>query len=64
MTPAAREQRYVASLREWLARRLSPERTYFTHICHDLAHGPTSARLPAGVHLAYDGLALDVDVDA
>jgi phosphoribosyl 1,2-cyclic phosphate phosphodiesterase len=46
------------------AARIAPKRTYFTHICHDLAHAPTSARLPAGVELAYDGLALDVDVDA
>ena len=29
---------------------------YFTHICHDLPHAATSAALPAGVELAYDGL--------
>jgi phosphoribosyl 1,2-cyclic phosphate phosphodiesterase len=40
--------------------RLGPERTYFTHICHDLPHAATCARLPAGVELAYDGLVLDV----
>jgi len=39
--------------------RLAPERAYFTHICHDLAHADTSARLPRGVELAYDGLVLD-----
>ena len=27
--------------------RLKPERTYFTHICHDLPHAATCARLPA-----------------
>lgn len=40
--------------------RLSPERSYFTHICHDLPHAATCARLPAGVELAYDGLVLDL----
>jgi len=40
--------------------RLAPERAYFTHICHDLGHAATCARLPAGVELAYDGLVLDV----
>jgi len=39
---------------------LGPERTYFTHICHDLPHAATCARLPAGVELAYDGLVLDL----
>jgi phosphoribosyl 1,2-cyclic phosphate phosphodiesterase len=42
-----------------VAERLGPERTYFTHICHDLPHAATCARLPAGVELAYDGLVLD-----
>jgi phosphoribosyl 1,2-cyclic phosphate phosphodiesterase len=41
--------------------RLCPERAYFTHICHDLPHAATCARLPAGVELAYDGLVLDID---
>jgi phosphoribosyl 1,2-cyclic phosphate phosphodiesterase len=40
--------------------RLKPERAYFTHICHDLPHAATCARLPAGVELAYDGLVLTV----
>jgi phosphoribosyl 1,2-cyclic phosphate phosphodiesterase len=40
--------------------RLAPERTYFTHICHDLPHAATCARLPAGVELAYDGLVLEI----
>jgi phosphoribosyl 1,2-cyclic phosphate phosphodiesterase len=42
--------------------RLRPERAYFTHICHDLGHAATCARLPAGVELAYDGLVMDFDV--
>ena len=42
------------------SRRIGAERTYFTHICHDLPHAATCARLPAGVELAYDGLVLNV----
>lgn len=40
--------------------RIAPERAYLTHICHDLPHAATCARLPAGVELAYDGLVVDV----
>lgn len=43
--------------------RLSPRRAWFTHMAHDLPHAETCARLPGGVELAYDGLAVDVDVD-
>jgi len=42
--------------------RIAPRRAYFTHMCHDLPHAATCARLPRGVELAYDGLVLDVDV--
>ena len=40
-----------------VAVRVQPEATYFTHICHDLPQSAES-RLPAGVHIAYDGLQL------
>lgn len=40
--------------------RLGAPRAYFTHICHDLPHAATCARLPAGAQLAYDGLVLDL----
>jgi phosphoribosyl 1,2-cyclic phosphate phosphodiesterase len=52
------------SLSEALAvvERLAPRRAYFTHMCHDLAHAATSARLPQGVELAYDGLAFDIEI--
>ncbi|MFQ5927335.1 MAG: MBL fold metallo-hydrolase [Terriglobia bacterium] len=53
-----------SSLSESLAlvRELKPRRAYFTHICHDLAHAATNARLPAGVELAYDTLAVELEV--
>jgi phosphoribosyl 1,2-cyclic phosphate phosphodiesterase len=40
--------------------RIGPSRAYLTHICHDLPHAATCARLPAGVELAYDGLAFEI----
>ena len=43
-----------------VAERIAPDRTYFTHICHDLPHAATCARLPEGVELAYDGQVLTV----
>ena len=44
--------------------RIAPRRAYFIHMSHDVSHAETSARLPAGVELSYDGLVLDVEVDA
>ena len=40
------------------ARRTGALRTLFTHMCHDLGHAETNARLPAGMALAYDGLSV------
>ena len=42
------------------ARRIAAGRTFFTHMCHDLPHADTNARLPKGMELAYDGLLLTV----
>lgn len=42
------------------AARIGAGRTFFTHMCHDLQHAATDARLPAGVALAYDGLVLQL----
>lgn len=46
------------------ALKLKPKRCYFTHICHDLPHAATEASLPAGIHLAFDGLQLDLSIAA
>jgi len=43
-----------------LIEELKPKRAWFTHICHDLGHAQTNAKLPANVRLAYDGLAFEV----
>jgi phosphoribosyl 1,2-cyclic phosphate phosphodiesterase len=42
------------------AARIGADHTYFTHICHDLPHVETCARLPADVDLAYDGQILEI----
>ena len=41
-------------------RRIAPRRACFTHMCHDLGHDATSARLPPGMELAYDGLIIQI----
>lgn len=46
------------------AQKLRPNRTYFTHIGHDLPHRETEADLPPGIFLAYDGLELEVNAAA
>jgi len=43
---------------------LQPKRAFFTHISHDLLHAAIDARLPAHVHLAYDGLEIPIGRNA
>jgi phosphoribosyl 1,2-cyclic phosphate phosphodiesterase len=43
------------------SRRTGARRTWFTHMCHDLPHAATSARLPEGMALAYDGLVVECE---
>ena len=40
--------------------RLRPRRALLTHISHDIQHAVTSAQLPAGVEIAYDGLSVEM----
>jgi phosphoribosyl 1,2-cyclic phosphate phosphodiesterase len=41
-------------------KRLKPKQTYFTHIAHDIRHMELDPKLPPNVHLAYDGLIVNV----
>jgi phosphoribosyl 1,2-cyclic phosphate phosphodiesterase len=43
---------------------LKPKRAFFTHMCHDIAHERTEARLPEHVRLAYDGLKIRVEANS
>jgi phosphoribosyl 1,2-cyclic phosphate phosphodiesterase len=42
------------------AQRIGARHTWFTHMAHELGHEETNRTLPAGMQLAYDGLALPV----
>lgn len=48
---------------EW-ARRIGAKHTWLTHICHDLGHEQTNAKLPGEIRLAYDGLAFPIELEA
>ncbi len=50
---------HVAQALEWVA-EIKPERTIITHMSNALDYADLSARVPAGVSVAYDGLVIDV----
>lgn len=63
---ALRKERHIShfSLEEavTLAEELGVRDAYFTHISHQMGkHADVTAELPAGMHLAYDGLELVVE---
>lgn len=39
---------------------IKPRRAFLTHLCHDVDHCTVDRGLPAGIHLAYDGLRLTI----
>jgi phosphoribosyl 1,2-cyclic phosphate phosphodiesterase len=45
-----------------IVEEVKPQRTLFTHICHDLPHEATNAALPPGVQLAFDGMKLEFEI--
>jgi len=44
--------------------KIGAERTYFTHMTHDIVHDEASAKLPDGIELAYDSLTLVIPCSA
>jgi phosphoribosyl 1,2-cyclic phosphate phosphodiesterase len=45
-----------------LIARIQPKQAFLTHISHQLGkHADVTAELPANVHLAYDGLTIELD---
>jgi phosphoribosyl 1,2-cyclic phosphate phosphodiesterase len=42
------------------AKTVGARQSYFTHITHGLGHAATEKELPEGVHLAHDGLTLEI----
>ena len=45
-----------------IAAEVKAKRTFFTHICHDLPHQDTNAKLPPEVKLSYDGMELEFEI--
>jgi len=45
-----------------IAEKVGAKRVFFTHICHDLPHAETNAKLPPHVRLAHDGMQLEFEV--
>ncbi|MCF6157309.1 MAG: MBL fold metallo-hydrolase [wastewater metagenome] len=43
-----------------VVKQLKPQRTYFTHMCHDIEHEEANGKLPAGVEFAFDGLTVEI----
>ena len=43
-----------------LSQRVTPRKTYLTHMTHDINNDKTNKTLPANVELAYDGLAFNL----
>lgn len=45
-----------------LVRRVAPRAAYLTHMSHEIGlHAESGTKLPEGVHLAYDGLEVEID---
>ena len=42
------------------ALKINAKKTYFTHIAHELEHEETEKSLPNNIHLAYDGLVIEM----
>ncbi len=43
-----------------VAAAVGARQTWFTHLCHDIAHAELEPKLPRGVAIAYDGLRLSI----
>lgn len=43
-----------------LIREVSPQQAILTHLSHTVDYDEVSARLPAGISLAYDGLTVEI----
>jgi phosphoribosyl 1,2-cyclic phosphate phosphodiesterase len=42
------------------AKKIKAHTTYFTHIAHEICHADLESKLPKNIHLAYDGLRIEV----
>ena len=44
------------------SRRIGAERTYLTHMCHNIEHSELTSRLPGDIEPTYDGLKIEIAV--
>lgn len=44
------------------ARRMNAQRTFFTHLCHDVDHETLEQELPADIRPAYDGMKIEISL--
>jgi len=44
-----------------VAQEIGARETYFTHLSHDYDHDEVESGLPAGIHLAWDGLRIPIE---
>lgn len=44
------------------AQQIGAEKTFFIHLSHDLPHAEIEVNLPPGIHLAFDGLRIEVQL--
>ena len=58
LRPSVHPTHFSVSEAVAVAERVQARRTLLVHMSHELPHAPTSAALPAGVELAYDGLSV------
>ena len=47
-----------------VAQQLGAERTFFTHITHDVDHSEANGKLPNGMELVFDGLQIAIDLSS
>ncbi len=43
-----------------VSRQVAPERTWFTHLCHDMKHADVEAALPENVRVAFDSMKIEM----
>jgi phosphoribosyl 1,2-cyclic phosphate phosphodiesterase len=44
--------------------KIGARQAWFTHMSHEILHAEVDARLPAHIRLAYDGLAIPIELGA
>ncbi len=46
-----------------ISQKVGAQKTYLTHVAHEIEHKKTNQKLPDGVEMAYDGLKIGLEVE-